>query len=63
MIRKSAVSATVRAVTDGEVRELTWPDVDRLAAVDSSLALLVLADLTRIVSTRLRLTTESLSRL
>lgn len=56
-------SATVRAVTDGEVRELTWPDVDRLAAVDSSLALLVLADLTRIVSTRLRLTTESLSRL
>jgi CRP/FNR family cyclic AMP-dependent transcriptional regulator len=56
-------SATVRALTSGEVRQLTWADVERLAAEQPDLALFAVTDLARVLSYRLRLTTQALAAL
>lgn len=47
-------SATVRARTDGEIRRLTLPAFEVLAAKEPALARVVLFDLARILSLRLR---------
>jgi CRP-like cAMP-binding protein len=50
-------SASVRAVSDGEIRSLTLPAFEVLAAKEPALARMVLFDLARILSLRLRQTT------
>ncbi len=51
-------SATVRARTDGELLELTMERFEMLAALHPRLARMILFDLGRIVSLRLRTTTK-----
>jgi CRP/FNR family transcriptional regulator, cyclic AMP receptor protein len=50
-------SANVRALSDGEIRSLTLPAFEVLAAKEPALARMVLFDLARILSLRLRQTT------
>jgi CRP-like cAMP-binding protein len=50
-------SANVRAVSDGEIRSLTLAAFEVLAAKEPALARMVLFDLARILSIRLRQTT------
>jgi CRP-like cAMP-binding protein len=50
-------SANVRAVSDGEIRRLTLAAFEVLAAKEPALARMVLFDLARILSLRLRQTT------
>jgi CRP-like cAMP-binding protein len=50
-------SASVRAVSAGEIRSLTLPAFEVLAAKEPALARMVLFDLARILSIRLRQTT------
>jgi CRP-like cAMP-binding protein len=50
-------SANVRAISDGEIRRLTVPAFEVLAAKEPALARMVLFDLARILSIRLRQTT------
>ena len=51
-------SATIRALTDGELLELTMDSFEELAARDPRLARMILFDLGRIISLRLRATTK-----
>jgi len=48
------VGSSVRARTDGEIRRLTLPAFEVLAAKEPALARVVLFDLARILSLRLR---------
>jgi CRP-like cAMP-binding protein len=56
-------SATVRALTDGELRSLTPEAFEVLAAREPDLARMVLLDLGRILSLRLRATSALAARL
>lgn len=51
-------SATIRACTDGELLELTMERFEALAAIHPRLAHMILFDLGRIISLRLRTTTK-----
>lgn len=55
-------SATVRALSDGELLELTVQNFEVLAARDARLARMILFDLGRMLSMRLRATTDVLSQ-
>ena len=56
-------SASIRAGTACRVRELTWEGFQSLSAHEPALAQTVLLDLARVVSERLRRTTEAMNRL
>lgn len=56
-------SATVRALTDGELRSLTREAFEVLAAREPDLARMILLDLGRILSLRLRATSALAARL
>jgi CRP-like cAMP-binding protein len=56
-------SATVRALTDGELRSLTRDAFEVLAAREPDLARMILLDLGRILSLRLRATSALAARL
>lgn len=53
-------SASVRALTDGEMRRLDWASFGELSQTNPALAQRILVDLARILSERLRRTTEAL---
>lgn len=52
-------SAAVRAVSEGEVRILSWPDFQQLAADAPDLGMRVLVDIGRTLSDRLRRTSQA----
>ncbi len=56
-------SASIRAGTACRVRELSWEGFQSLSAHEPALAQTVLLDLARVVSERLRRTTEAMNRL
>lgn len=56
-------SATIRAIDEAEVYRLDWEAYTALAADDPALAREIMADLARILSERLRLTTAFAGRL
>ena len=56
-------SASIRAGTACRVRELSWEGFQSLSADEPALAQTVLLDLARVVSERLRRTTEAMNRL
>ncbi|HET9024195.1 MAG TPA: hypothetical protein VFN64_06450, partial [Burkholderiaceae bacterium] len=51
-------SSTLRAVTDGELRRLSYESFEVLAAREPELARAILFDLGRIISQRLRTLTD-----
>ena len=56
-------SASIRAAEPCRVRSLSWEGFQRLSAAEPGLAQIVLLDLARVVSERLRRTTEAMSQL
>lgn len=56
-------SASIRAVTEGELRKLDWQAFTELSQSEPTLAQAVVSDLARILSERLRQTTEYLNLL